>query len=75
MATSNFRVFAESVAAKDIETDSEYAVDSQRETGVVPGMAVPKMHNKLYKQATIMAAAIARGVTDYEQEVSRCAEI
>lgn len=60
MATSNFKVFAESAAAKDIETDSEYAVDSQRETGVVPGIAVPKMHNKLYKQATIMAAAIAQ---------------
>ncbi len=60
MATSNFKVFAESVTDANIETDNEYEVDTQRVSGVVPGIAVPKMHNKLYKQSTIMAAAIAQ---------------
>ena len=41
-------------------SDTEYQTDSQRTGGVVPGLAAPKLHNKLYKQATIMAAAIAQ---------------
>ncbi len=60
MATSNFKVFAESVTDANIESDLEYETDTQRVSGVVPGIAVPKMHNKLYKQSTIMAAAIAQ---------------
>ena len=60
MATSNFKVFAESVTDANIESDNEYETDTQRVSGVVPGIAVPKMHNKLYKQSTIMSAAIAQ---------------
>lgn len=60
MARSNFKVFAESVANKNIQSDAVYNVDTQRISGVVPGVAEPKMHNKLYKQATIMTAAIAQ---------------
>lgn len=60
MATSNFRVFAEGVDSKNIESDLEYESDSQRVSGVIPGIAIPKMHNKLYKQATVMAAALAQ---------------
>lgn len=60
MATSNFKVFAESVTDANIESDNEYEIDTQRVSGVVPGIAVPKMHNKLYKQSTVMAAAIAQ---------------
>ncbi len=60
MATSNFKVFAESVTDANIESDNEYETDTQRVSGVVPGIAVPKMHNKLYKQSTIMTAAIAQ---------------
>lgn len=60
VATSNFKVFAESVTDANIESDNEYETDTQRVSGVVPGIAVPKMHNKLYKQSTIMAAAIAQ---------------
>ena len=59
MATSNFKVFAESVTDANIESDNEYETDTQRVSGVVPGIAVPKMHNKLYKQSTIMSTAIA----------------
>lgn len=60
MASTNFKIFAESVDSTNLETDNEYETDTQRMNGVVPGIAVPKMHNKLYKQATIMAAAIAQ---------------
>lgn len=60
MAKSNFKVFAEGVAPANIQSDNEYETDTQRVSGVVPGIAVPSLHNKLYKQATIMAAAIAQ---------------
>lgn len=60
MAKSNFKVFAEGVAPANIQSDNEYETDSQRVSGVVPGIAVPSLHNKIYKQATIMAAAIAQ---------------
>lgn len=60
MAKSNFRVFAEGVAPANIQSDNEYETDTQRVSGVVPGIAVPSLHNKIYKQATIMAAAIAQ---------------
>ena len=60
MAKSNFRVFAEGVTENNIESDNEYETDTQRVSGVVPGIAVPKMHNKLYKQSTVMAAALAQ---------------
>lgn len=60
MAKSNFRVFAEGVAPANIQSDNEYETDTQRISGVVPGIAVPALHNKLYKQATIMAAAMAQ---------------
>lgn len=60
MAESNFKVFAESVDAENIISDDEYSVDGQRIKGVVPGIASANLHNKLYKQATVMAAAIAQ---------------
>lgn len=60
MAKSNFKVFAEGVAPANIQSDYEYETDTQRVSGVVPGIAVPSLHNKIYKQATIMAAAIAQ---------------
>ncbi len=60
MASTNFKIFAENVATDDIMTDSVYSADSQRKSGVAPGIALPSLHNKLYKQATIMPAAIAQ---------------
>lgn len=60
MAKSNFRVFAESVDTKNIESDNEYETDTQRVNGVVPGIADPKMHNKVYKQSSVMVAALAQ---------------
>ena len=57
MATSNFLIFDENL--QDIDTDVEYAAESQRLDGVTPGLATPKMHNKLYRQCSVMAYAIA----------------
>lgn len=62
MAKSNFKVFAEGVAPANIQSNNEYEADTQRVSGVVPGIAVPSLHNKIYKQATIMAAAIAQAI-------------
>lgn len=64
MANSNFKVFAESVAALNVMSDTEYATDNQRINGVVPGLAAANLHNKLYKQATIMVAAMAQVIAE-----------
>lgn len=68
MATSNFKVFAESVSSNNVVTDAEYATDTQRINGVVPGIAAADLHNKLYKQATIMAAALAQVLVEQGQD-------
>ncbi len=57
MATQNFLIFDESLT--DIDTDMEYQAESQRINGVTPGLASPKLHNKLYRQCSVMAYAIA----------------
>lgn len=62
MAKSNFKVFAESVSDDNVMTDASYETDTQRVSGVVPGIADPLLHNKLYKQSTIMSAALAQVV-------------
>ena len=57
MATQNFQIFNESLT--DIDTDLEYQAEPQRINGVTPGLASPKLHNKLYRQCSVMACAIA----------------
>ncbi len=57
MATHNFQIFDEYMS--DIDTDAEYLAESQRIHGVTPGLASPEMHNKLYRQCSVMAYAIA----------------
>lgn len=57
MATQNFQIFNESLT--DIDTDLEYQAEPQRINGVTPGLASPKLHNKLYRQCSVMAYAIA----------------
>lgn len=56
MASTNFKIFNESGSAM---SDADYGINTQRQNGVVPGIAEPALHNKLYKQATMMGAAIA----------------
>ena len=57
MATQNFQIFDESLTA--IDSDLEYQSEPQRINGVTPGLASPKLHNKLYRQCSVMAYAIA----------------
>ena len=60
MATHNFQIFDESYS--DIMTDIDYQSDSQRTGGVIPGVADPLLHNKLYRQCSVMAYAIAQTI-------------
>lgn len=57
--THNFQIFDEAMDPLTIDTDVEYAAEGQRINGVTPGLASPKMHNKLYRQCSVMAYAIA----------------
>ena len=60
MATHNFQIFDESMT--DVMTDANYQTDSQRTNGVIPGVADPLLHNKLYRQCSVMAFAIAQTI-------------
>jgi len=59
MAETNFRVFNEEMNPDRTFSDAEYDVATQRHGGVIPGMALSRLHNKLYRQSTAMAKAIA----------------
>lgn len=58
MATHNFQIFDESMT--DTMTDIDYQTNTQRTNGVIPGVADPLLHNKLYRQCSIMAFAMAQ---------------
>lgn len=60
MASTNFRVFNEANAPANTYNDSEYQNATQRQSGVIPGMAISRMHNKMYFQWSSMATAIAQ---------------
>ncbi len=62
MATNDFKVFDEN--NQNVLSDEEYAMHDQRLNGVVAGMADSKMHNKLFKQTSTMAAAIGEALKD-----------
>ncbi|MDU4960211.1 MAG: hypothetical protein E6X17_06070 [Sporomusaceae bacterium] len=59
MAETNFKVFNEELSPDRTFSDAEYNVATQRQGGVIPGMALSRLHNKLYRQSTAMAKAIA----------------
>lgn len=62
MAKNSFLVFDEQ--GTNIMSDAEYQAATQRVGGVLPGLAEPEMHNKLYRQTSIMAAAIGKVLAD-----------
>lgn len=62
MADSNFLLFNEAHNETRTYNDSEYKNATQRQTGVVPGMALSRMHNKMYYQWSAMCKAIADGL-------------
>ena len=57
MANNNFMVFNE--AKNNIMSDSEYNLHSQRRSGVTSGIASSALHNKLYRQTSLVAKAVA----------------
>ena len=59
MPSTNFLVFNEANDAARTYNDSEYQNATQRQTGVIPGMAISRMHNKMYYQWSSMAKAVA----------------
>lgn len=62
MAINNFKIFNEQ--NNNVLTDQEYEYATQRLSGVIPGIADAPMHNKLYRQTSVMAAAIAKVLFD-----------
>ena len=68
MANSNFKIFAESVPAANVLSDNEYNVNTQRINGVAPGLASARLHNKFYKQVSMMATAIAQVLVEQGQD-------
>ena len=66
--SSNFKVFNEDL--QNTETDIEYATETQRISGLVTGIAKTKMHNKLFRQTSVMTAALAQFMADAGQTVS-----
>lgn len=59
MAKTNFQIFNEENAPERTYNDSEYKEATQRIGGVMPGMALSRMHNKMYYQWSAMCKAIA----------------
>lgn len=56
--STNFLQFDENQV--NIMSDMDYANDTQRENGVIPGIAPSALHNKLYYQTSTMAAAFGQ---------------
>ena len=66
--SSNFLVFDEN--ALSMKSDADYSADGTRINGVSAGMASVELHNKLYRQVSIMAAAIAQWMANQGNTVS-----
>lgn len=60
--SSNFLVFDENNV--NIESDGDYSTSTQRLNGVAPGIALSDMHNKLFRQTSIMCAAIGEFISN-----------
>lgn len=68
MATSNFKIFNESYS--NIMGDTDYSSNTQRSGGVQNGIADPTLHNKLYRQVSVMAASLAAFVVNNGYDAS-----
>ena len=68
MAANNFKVFNESKT--NIMSDTDYGIHIQRENGVSSGLAVSALHNKLYRQTSIAAKAVADFIASQELDAT-----
>lgn len=62
MATNNFYVFDENT--NNIMSLSDYSSSTTRTNGVVSGIADSTLHNRLYRQTSIMVAALGQVIAD-----------
>lgn len=65
MAKTNFQIFNEDNAPERTYNDSEYKEATQRIGGVMPGMALSRLHNKMYYQLSAMCKAIANLIVNH----------
>lgn len=56
---NNFKVFNENPTSSNMLSDVEYLSNSHRKSGVVSGVADSKLHNKLFRQTSMMTFALA----------------
>ena len=68
MAKTNFQIFNEDNAPERTYNDSEYKEATQRVGGVMPGMALSRMHNKMYYQWSAMCKAIANLIVNHGRD-------
>ena len=68
MAANNFKVFNESKT--NIMNDTDYGTHIQRKNGVVSGVAISALHNKLYRQTSIVAKAVADFIASQELDAT-----
>lgn len=68
MAANNFKVFNESKT--NMMNDTDYGTHIQRKDGVSSGLAVSALHNKLYRQTSIAAKAVADFIASQELDAT-----
>ena len=61
---NNFLIFNEANGEFTTMSDADYASDLYRINGLIPMIADPKAHNKMFRQWSIMAKAIADMICD-----------
>lgn len=66
--STNFEIFDENEI--NMVDDATYASSTQRLNGVVPGIALSAIHNKLFRQTSVMAAALAQVMSDEGESIS-----
>ena len=62
MSTNNFLPWGDN--AGNIMDGADYEASTQRTDGVELGLADPALHNRLYRQVTLMAAALGQVIAD-----------
>lgn len=64
MATNEILQFAETDTGTNLLTQAEYLADAQRPIGNQPGVARSKLVNKVLRQSSLIAAAVAQFIAD-----------
>lgn len=70
MPENNFMIFNEAFKEIDTMNDSEYQAATQRQKGVASGVADRRLHNKFYRQASIMVKSLANFIEAQGQDAT-----